>query len=834
MKEITQQPHAAFSRPVWFVAGVFAVLATLFAMYVWSENQVDQANASRFQSFLLADELRQSSDDLTRMARTYVVTGDPVYKKYYQDILDIREGKIPRPAGYQGIYWDLITADTPAPAAGGQTVSLLEQMRRAGFTRGEFARLAEAKANSDGLTATEFQAMKLVEATGSGAETLRARARAMMFDAKYHQEKARIMKPIADFYQLVDARTLKAVHTAEQYALILRIVFIATALMLVVLILRTDRFLTASMREAMDEIAASTPLGDRPGIVNRFFFGCAVIAVAAALRIWPLHALGATLVWLTFYPAVMVASLYGGLFTGLMATAIACLIALFMGPLLVGAPFIAHASDWLGMGVFVFTGSMISGVAEAMLRANARAKKAQNQAEAANVAKSVFLANMSHELRTPLNAILGFSSLMRKDEQVSVAQGVNLDIINRSGQHLLTLINDILEMAKIEAGRIELENAPFDLGVMVRDVTDMMEIRALDKNLRLLIDQSSQFPRYILGDEARLRQILINLVGNAIKFTQQGSVTIRLGTRKNTISHLMIAIEDTGPGISPDDQKHLFQPFVQLGNQGNNKGTGLGLSITRQFVQLMGGNITLESAPGKGSTFRVDLPLKAVAESGIVKPAPETKGEVHGLAPGQPVYRILIVEDQLENQLLLTQLMDKIGFEVRLAENGQMGVEIFQQWHPHLIWMDRRMPVMDGIEATRRIRELPGGAEVKIVAVTASAFVDERDETLKAGMDDFIRKPYRFNEIYECLARQLNVQYTYANLQPVAAVLTHNMLSVLPADLREELRAALESLEMARINAVIDQVSDDALQKTLSQLAGNFDYPAILAALKSE
>jgi len=209
------------------------------------------------------------------------------------------------------------------------------------------------------------------------------------------------------------------------------------------------------------------------------------------------------------------------------------------------------------------------------------------------------------------------------------------------------------------------------------------------------------------------------------------------------------------------------------------------------------------------------------------------------LLEGQPVYRILIVEDQLENQLLMSRLMEQLGFEVRVAENGRLGVEVFSRWHPDLIWMDRRMPVMDGIEATRLIRELPGGREVKIVAVTASAFMEQRAEMLDAGMDEFVRKPYRFNEIYECLSRLLGVQYRYASSvvdeESVAgAVLTDNMLVSLSDELRRGLQDALESLEIDRVDAAIDQVNDVRLKNTLRQLAGNFDYPAILKALRSD
>lgn len=463
---------------------------------------------------------------------------------------------------------------------------------------------------------------------------------------------------------------------------------------------------------------------------------------------------------------------------------------------------------------------------------------ARNAAEAANQAKSVFLSNMSHELRTPLNAILGFSNMMRRDPSVPEKQRQNIDIINRSGEHLLTLINDVLEMSKIEAGRVQLENAPLDLGGLVRDVTDMMQIRAHEKNLRLLIDQDSQFPRYIVGDEARLRQVLINLLGNAVKFTEQGGVTLRLGTKQNEYSHLQIEVEDSGPGITPEDQHRIFEPFVQLGDQGANKGTGLGLAITRQFVQLMGGSISLESIPGKGSLFKVELPLKEVMDADIAKPKEMETGEVLGLAPGQPEYRILIVEDQRDNQLLLTNLMESAGFLVKVAENGKLGVELFQSWLPHLIWMDRRMPVMDGMEATRRIRELPGGKEVKIVAVTASAFVEQRAEMLNAGMDDFVRKPYRSNEIYECLSKQLGVLYSYQcppEPEQPAMALTPEMLSVLPEELRDELTNALKSLETKRIALAIERVAsyDRALQKTLNHLAENFDYATILKALRT-
>ncbi|HZX31605.1 MAG TPA: ATP-binding protein [Rhodocyclaceae bacterium] len=462
---------------------------------------------------------------------------------------------------------------------------------------------------------------------------------------------------------------------------------------------------------------------------------------------------------------------------------------------------------------------------------------ARNAAETANKAKSVFLANMSHELRTPLNAILGFSSMMRSAPHLPEELRQHLDIINRSGEHLLSLINDVLEMAKIEAGRVQLEHQPFDLGALVRDVTDMMEVRARAKGLRLLIDQTSDFPRYIVGDESRLRQVLINLVGNAVKFTTEGGVTVRLGTRQNRYSHLIIEVEDTGPGIAPEDQQRIFEPFIQLGEHRDSKGTGLGLTITRQFVELMGGKVHLHSTPGSGSLFRVDLPLTAFEDGELPMAKPLGQGDIVGLAPGQPEYRILIVEDQLENQLLLARLMESVGFQVRVAENGKQGIEMFQEWHPHFIWMDRKMPLMDGLEATRLIRALPGGKEVKIVAVTASAFQEQREEMLEGGMDGFVRKPYRFAEIYDCLEQLLGVSYIReAPPEPSRPkALAPEMFAPLPLPLLDELRGALESLETERISLAIEAVGkhDVALKKTLAAYVERFDYPAILKAMQS-
>jgi CheY-like chemotaxis protein len=252
---------------------------------------------------------------------------------------------------------------------------------------------------------------------------------------------------------------------------------------------------------------------------------------------------------------------------------------------------------------------------------------------------------------------------------------------------------------------------------------------------------------------------------------------------------------------------------------------------------MMGGGISLVSTPGKGSLFIVDLPLTEARESDIVKTKQAELSQVIGLAPDQPEYRILIVEDQFENQLLLKRLMESVGFGVQIAENGVQGVELFQSWHPHFIWMDRRMPVMDGMEATRKIRELPNGKEVKIAAVTASAFSNQRKELLAAGMDDYVRKPYRAEEIYHCLTKQLGVKFLYKSApdgQKLDMNLTPEMLAGLPEKMLDELRQALESLDAERIETAIQRIAtqNQTLQQKLSYLVANYNYPAILRALQ--
>lgn len=489
-------------------------------------------------------------------------------------------------------------------------------------------------------------------------------------------------------------------------------------------------------------------------------------------------------------------------------------------------------------------------------QARRAAEEARAAAEAANQAKSVFLANMSHELRTPLNAILGFSQLMERDLRLAVDQRESLETIRHSGEHLLTLINDVLEVSKIEAGRTLLQEHGFDLYRLLADVESMFRLRASNKELQLLFERTPEAPQYITADEAKLRQVLINLLSNAIKFTQEGGVTVRIGCdeARGGSTRLLFEVQDTGIGIAAGDIDGLFAPFVQAAGRHTDQpqeGTGLGLTISQQFVRLMGGAISVHSELGHGSTFRFHVPVRLAEAASVEVERPRRK--VVGIEPGQRAagggpYRLLVVEDQEATRRLMVKLLSSLGsppdgFDIREARDGREAIRIWEQWEPHLIWMDMRMPVMDGYEATRQIKSTERGRATIVVALTASAFEEDRVEILARGCDDFVRKPFRESEIFDKLDKHLGVRFVYED--SVKQALSKDpdtqrirTLKSLVQDAPAEWIAALhQAAAQADADLVLELVAQilpghDLLAEGMTALVNNFRFDTIMALTK--
>ncbi len=474
-----------------------------------------------------------------------------------------------------------------------------------------------------------------------------------------------------------------------------------------------------------------------------------------------------------------------------------------------------------------------------------RVRERTEQLEAANRAKSAFLANMNHELRTPLNAILGFAHLLVHQGDLTGEQRKNLDIIERSGQHLLDLINDVLDMSRIEAGRVTVDESTFDLYETIREVEQLIALRASDKKLHLQVDIMPGVPRSVISDQRKLRQILINLLGNAVKFTETGSIVLRVQYTQAALvldqpGSLSFEVEDTGPGIAEDEIGKLFQPFTQTeSGRTMQQGTGLGLAITRQFVQLLGGDIRVKSRIGLGTTFTLAIPVRPSILPTTSKGISQRRAV--GRAPTPINYRILIVDDAEENRLLLGKLLIPFGFEIREATNGKEGIELHETWHPHLIFMDMRMPVMDGYQAARRIKASTHGQATAIVALTASTFEETPALVLSAGCDDYIRKPVLIAELLAKIEQHLGVQFLYEEDETAISrvsghfaeepVLTQVDILELPRLWIRDLHALAVMADSTRMLRKIEEIQDEhpRLASALANLVKTFHLEALQA-----
>ena len=471
---------------------------------------------------------------------------------------------------------------------------------------------------------------------------------------------------------------------------------------------------------------------------------------------------------------------------------------------------------------------------EQLQQAKEVAERARNEADRANRAKSAFLANMSHEIRTPMNAILGYAQILGSDSALSAMQRQAVRTIETSGDHLLSLINDVLDLSRIEAGREELLLADFDLRAVVQTLDDMFELHCEQKNLNWKVDADLP-PLWVHGDEKKLSQVLINLLGNAVKFTEAGEVVLKVSARPE--HRYSFEVIDTGPGIPLDRQEAIFEPFQQDERGRQKGGTGLGLAIARQHAGLMGGRLEVESELDQGSRFFFTLKLSPARGEPHVEADNPWSRVVH-LAPDFKL-RTLVVDDIATNRDILAHMLQQIGVEVHLAASGAQALEQVRDTMPDIIFMDIRMPGLDGTEMLERIVEEFGKEAVKMVAISALVLEYQSQRYLEAGFDGFIRKPFRTEQIYACLAELTGVEYTYARAEP-AATATAPALDpaaiVLPRPVLDGLKEAVRMQSITELKNQLETLDASSaggqrLASHLRHLSQQYDMKAIGAIL---
>ncbi len=469
-------------------------------------------------------------------------------------------------------------------------------------------------------------------------------------------------------------------------------------------------------------------------------------------------------------------------------------------------------------------------------------RQAKESAESASRAKSEFLANMSHELRTPLNVMLGFAQIMARHSDISGENREYLDIIRHSGEHLLSLINNVLDLSKIEAGRMSVNESTIDLFRLLSELEEMFTHKAAQKHLSVIFEQAEHTPQYVYLDAPKLRQVLINLLNNAIKFTEEGGIAVRVKPveapaampEQQNRCWLRFEVEDTGPGIAPEEAGMLFEAFGQTktGRQAQ-EGTGLGLTISQRFVQLLGGEIHVNSIVAQGTTFSFTIPVEVAQGQETANLLPSRR--IIALEPGQPRYRILVVDDKPGNRHVLTRLLTPFGFDVAEAVNGQEALAVWREFKPHLIWMDIRMPVMNGYEATRQMKASAEGRATVVIALTASGFDDEHEKVLAAGCDGFLHKPFRETDIFEMMQKYLGVRYVYEESRDAERIITpatfRDVLSpeailAIPSEMLAEMRQAVIEVDPSKMHQMIVMIRHEhqALAEALEALIKEFRF----------
>ena len=736
------------------LAGLVIALGVLAALLFVSHRDLQESQRIRFESYLRADELRQSSDDLTRFARAYVVTGDPAFEDYYRQILAIRNGEQARPLHYERLYWDFVAARSEPHRKGATAVALQQLMLDLGFTPEEFAKLAEAQRNSDELVRTEevaMHAMKGLFDDGTGALTRRGppnqkMAVALMFGPQYYAAKAGIMRPIDEFFDMLDHRTAAtSLGFANRSRLYLQLIMATLVLLLVITVgssvaihtkvavpiatLQKQTEMVAADVDQLATVAHEISLGDRD---------CTFAISATPMGLQSTDEIG------------HLARLHDTMSSRLQVTGEA--IARLTADLSDHAEKLEAANNELDRSNVLLQEHTVE-----LHRTQEELRIAVESAESANQAKSEFLARMSHELRTPLNAILGYSEMLAEDaaDLGNEAWVADLHKINKAGKHLLALVNDILDLAKVEAGKMDLHVERFDVDTALGDV--VATVRPLiEQNSNQLVPRWSSDLGTMKADLTKVRQILFNLISNAAKFTTAGTVMLTVNRERRTDGEwLAFLVEDTGLGMTPQEMETIFQDFVQVDTSTTRRfgGTGLGLVVTQRFCEMMGGEITVESASGKGSQFTVHLPAEPRNDTPSIPPGvPERK--VPSVPPrgehGNPVRRALVIDDDAEARELVSRCLQHEGYGAMTAACGAEGLALARERHPSIIVLDIIMPGMDGWEVLRTLKEDPATADIPVII---TSIMDQKRMGYALGVSGYLTKPIGCDRLSALLRR---------------------------------------------------------------------------------
>ena len=806
--------------------GVVVVLAVLLSivtlLQVRTATKRSEAERQRVTSFRLSDGMRQSSNDLTRMVRLYVTTGDPRYRRYYDEILAIRSGDAPRPLDYDSSFWDRVLADGDGKVRRGPPAALTELMRRAHFSTDEFAALAASLRASNDLALLELQMMNMVApriAAGVDRDYLRevAPRYARLVDGNYHAQKRKIMEAIDRFTALVDARTARRAQDlqgstdrllAVQTAILVLLAAVLAAALVVAArsIVRplsrladVTRRITLGdwsqraephgvaeltqlagdfneMADAIENDLAGRRIAEREAREAENRLQTIADRVPGAVFQFHIDADGGFNVRFTSRHGSIhrLARNQDGDFPGMARVVLPEDRGGWLDTMLSAArsgrpwahEYRIHTPDgavaWMqGQALTVKnpdgSAELYGFVADVTERKALEAdlRRAREDAEAADRAKSAFLAMMSHELRTPLVAVTGTLEILALDA-LDARQRELVDVAMGSARALLAVIGDVLDFSKIEAGFLDLAPVTVAVGPLVSEVVGQHRHAARLRGLELTTTLDPALGAAHVVDAGRLRQVLGNLLSNAMKFTREGGVTVDVtvldGGGANRTQRVALAVSDTGIGIAPEDQRRLFVPFTQASTDHarSSEGTGLGLAICRQLVEAMGGTVTLDSAPGAGTTVTVELPL-AVGASADAEPVPGSDG-VAGRrmlpasreAAEEEGSLVLLVEDHPVNRQVLAAQLEAIGFRVDTAGDAAEALECFDAGRYGLVFTDIQLPHVDGYELAQRLRDVERASarqRTPLLALTASALQGERERCRAVGMDDVVTKP---------------------------------------------------------------------------------------------